>query len=63
MGSWKVFLIVFLVRVVNSQLEDQLQSDAAEVKYLLDEIKVEGLKKFGAFSDYVSDMLMYNNIQ
>ena len=58
MGSWKVFLLLFLVKLVDSQLDDQIQSDAAEVQVLLDEIKIEGLKKFGAASDYVSDILL-----
>uniref|UniRef100_A0AC34FR98 Metalloendopeptidase n=1 Tax=Panagrolaimus sp. ES5 TaxID=591445 RepID=A0AC34FR98_9BILA len=33
-------------------LDNTIAQDAAQVQVLLDEIKIEGIKKFGAFSDY-----------
>lgn len=46
-------LTIFFIGIVEAQWANQLQQDAAQVQVLLDEIKIEGLKKFGAFSDYV----------
>uniref|UniRef100_A0A914XV52 Peptidase M12A domain-containing protein n=1 Tax=Panagrolaimus superbus TaxID=310955 RepID=A0A914XV52_9BILA len=53
-STLKVIILACCLCTILAQLplDNSISQDAAQVQVLLDEIKIEGIKKFGAFSDY-----------